>query len=82
MLSIDRMILRLSGSRAGRAEAIARLAARELAAMPLTGSRSLSRLTVPRLEIESGASDEHLAHLIAQAVHAQLSAQGPTATEG
>lgn len=72
MITIERLKLTLPAGFEGRADAVARRVAEELAALPIGGSRRLERLEVPTLEIGAGLGDREIARRIAGAIHRQL----------
>lgn len=76
MLSIDRLRLTLPPGFADRADAVARLVADELAALPLAGDRTLARLAVPPVAVPPGGSDREVAGRVARAIHGALTRGG------
>lgn len=77
MISIDRLRLTLPAGFAGRADAVARRVAEELANLPRVDSRRLERLTLPPLTLDPQLADVEVARRIATAIHERLS--GPDA---
>ena len=77
MITIDRLRLTLPAGFEGRADAVARRVARELAdlpELPPTASRRLARLTLPPLTLDPALGDGIVARRIATALHERLSA--------
>lgn len=73
MMRIDELAIRLPAGFAGRAEHIARLVARELAAIhPPPASRALHALRVAPIVAEPGVSDAVLARRIAGSIAAAV----------
>ena len=72
MLSIDRLRLQLPAGYQHRAADIARQLGEQLGGLDTTGLRSLSRLSVPAVHFDAGASDAELAASIATAIGRQL----------
>lgn len=74
MIAIDRLRLTLPAGFEGRADAVARRVAEELAGLPPRDSRRLARLTLPPLTLDPGLGDGEIARRIADAIHGQLTA--------
>lgn len=74
MISIDRLRLTLPAGFDGRADAVARRVAEELADLPQADSRRLARLTLPPLTLDPRLGDREIARRIAGAIHERLSA--------
>lgn len=73
-LHIDALNIRLPAGFGGRAEAIARAAAGELARLPVTRSATLGEISVPTIVIAGGETDAVIARRIARAIHGQVTA--------
>lgn len=74
MIAIDRLRLTLPAGFEGRADAVARRVAEELAGLPPRDSRRLARLTLPPLTLDPALGDGEIAHRIAEAIHERLTA--------
>jgi hypothetical protein len=72
MISIDRLRLTLPAGFEGRADAVARRVAEELASLPQTDSRRLTRLILPPMTLDPRLGDGEIARRIANAIHQQL----------
>jgi hypothetical protein len=74
VLRIDRLQLRLPGEYQAHAHRIARLVARELAAMPVETAGDFDRLAVPPIVVAPGMGSRVVAKQIAVAVKGRLKA--------
>jgi len=81
-LHLDALNLALPARLRGRAESIARQAARQLGEMPLPASLALDTLNVPALRLGGGESDAVIAWRIARAIHAELGLRAAAAGSG
>jgi len=68
MWTFDQLRLVLPAGFEHRAAGIARLVAEELAGLPAPGNVSLRSLSLPPLEIQSGASDRQIAGQVARSI--------------
>lgn len=71
-IDIDTLNLQLPPALRWRAEAIARLTARELSRIPLSHSVELTSMTVPPVKITGGETDRIIARRISGAIHRQI----------
>ncbi len=71
-LTIEQLNLRVPKGFEKRADAIARDVARELARMPVAQSIQLKMLTVPKIVVSKGETNQIIARRIAQSIHTQL----------
>ena len=76
VLTIEQLNLTLPAGFEKRADAIARDVARELAHMPVAQSLEIKSLSMPKVKIFNGETNQVIARRIAQSIHAQLHSPG------
>ncbi|MCB1985618.1 MAG: hypothetical protein H6940_12175 [Burkholderiales bacterium] len=74
--NIEQLNLSLPPGYERRADAIARGVAKQLARMPVAQSFELKALTIPKVNIFNGETDQVIARRIAHSIHAQLHVSG------
>ena len=72
MLHIERMRMHLPSGFEHRASEIARLVAETLAEIQLTENRTLDRLSISPVQVSQNATDQEIAHSVAERIAATL----------
>ena len=75
-LLIETLNLRLPSGFEGRADAIARETAQQLARLAMDQSVQMDAVTVPTVRLQGGETNGVIARRIAQSIHARVSAPG------